>query len=256
MATKIQQLADEVSDIISSLPDHSIERILAAWDAGTKITKYNLIEISGVSGQKINGLMRIISSPNIDHRLLQSMITVARVTRIRSIKEANSVEMVWTGPGRVKTGIINTTPTIIELLRTADKSEKITIIDYRITHNAEGIIQELNARLQAGNKVEIIIDNSDTNTRELHKCFPKTLVSKPIIYTRHEKEHKSYKIHAKAIIIGSRSMLIGSANLTGLGTEVNFELGVLVRGPLVAKTSGLIEMMIKEGYFVRAGADG
>ena len=44
-------------------------------------------------------------------------------------------------------------------------------------------------------------------------------------------------------------MLIGSANLTELGTKVNFELGVLVTGPLVKTMLKLLNEMIDNKYF-------
>jgi len=44
-------------------------------------------------------------------------------------------------------------------------------------------------------------------------------------------------------------MLIGSANLTELGTEVNFELGVLIEGPLVKQMLRLLSEMKDAKYF-------
>ena len=44
-------------------------------------------------------------------------------------------------------------------------------------------------------------------------------------------------------------MLIGSANLTHYGTEVNFELGVLIHGPFVKEMQDLLEKMIEDKYF-------
>ena len=52
------------------------------------------------------------------------------------------------------------------------------------------------------------------------------------------------------IIIQDREMLVSSANLTELGTEVNFEMGLLVRGPIVKKMMSLVTKMIEDEYFV------
>ena len=45
-------------------------------------------------------------------------------------------------------------------------------------------------------------------------------------------------------------MLVSSANLTHLGTLVNFELGLWVKGPSVNKMSVLIKKMIEDEYFI------
>ena len=58
------------------------------------------------------------------------------------------------------------------------------------------------------------------------------------------------------IIVSDREMLVSSANLTELGTEVNFELGLRVRGPSVKKMLTLVRQMIAEEYFAEETSDG
>ena len=74
-------------------------------------------------------------------------------------------------------------------------------------------------------------------------------LTRPRILIRKEKESNFYKVHAKIIIIGNREMLLTSANLTELGTEVNFEMGLLVRGPIVNDMVLLLTKMINDKYF-------
>ena len=57
------------------------------------------------------------------------------------------------------------------------------------------------------------------------------------------------------LIIDDVKMLIGSANLTELGTEVNFELGVMISGPIVKTTLKLLKDMIADEYFEEDKAD-
>ena len=57
---KTQLLAREVLDIIYELPDKIVEKIILAWEDGTKIDKYNVTKITGVSGQKIYRLSRLL----------------------------------------------------------------------------------------------------------------------------------------------------------------------------------------------------
>ena len=74
-------------------------------------------------------------------------------------------------------------------------------------------------------------------------------MARPRIFIRKEKESKYCKMHAKVIIIDDVQMLIGSANLTKLGTEDNFELGVLINGPIVRTMLKLLNLMIADKYF-------
>ena len=146
----------------------------------------------------------------------------------------------------------STLPVVEEMLDSVVPGERVTIANYRITARANSIISRMNTLLEKGTHIDLIVDRDRQNRRELQKCFGKSL-RQPTVYTRRESEHESYKIHAKVIITGERRMLLGSANLTGLGTEVNFELGLLVTGPVVRKTYHLMQNMIRDGYFVRTG---
>ena len=75
-------------------------------------------------------------------------------------------------------------------------------------------------------------------------------MTQPKIYTRKQKDSKYYKIHAKVILIEDREMLVTSANLTHLGTLINFELGLSVKGPAVKKMRELVDKMIDKEYFL------
>ena len=84
---------------------------------------------------------------------------------------------------------------------------------------------------------------------KIWKCFSSIALAKPRIFQHYAKESKYFKVHAKVLIIDDVKMLIGSANLTELGTKVNFELGVLVTGPLVKTMLKLLNEMIDNKYF-------
>lgn len=247
---KIKELAEKVLGIIRDVPDANIEKLVSAWDSGITVTKYNLEEITGISGQKNLQLTLLVADPAIDQTVLKAMFVTGLEAKSRTSESTNEMEIVWTGPGRINAGVRSTKPVIEEMLKSAKQGEKVTIIDYRITSNAKSIVEELNSCLKDGVKVDLIVDKSRVNKGELRKCFAEKSLTKPTIYTRKDKESAFYKVHAKVIIIQDREMLVSSANLTELGTEVNFEIGLLVRGPIVKKMMVLIAKMIEEEYFV------
>ena len=248
---RIGETAEEVLDIIREMPDGALERLLDAWNEGRETTKHNLEEITGVSGEKTGSLARLVAEPRVSMDMLHAMLATGLKARSRSSAGENRVEMVWTGPSRISLGIRNTHPVIDEMLESATPEERITIVGYRITRGAGKILDRLNACLRSGVKVNIIMDRNRANLHEIDRCFPGKSLVRPTIYTRMGKEHKFYKVHAKVIIIGNRQALVSSANLTGLGTAVNFEIGLLVNGPVVEIMQSVIQRMISEEYFVR-----
>ena len=243
-------MADAILDIIRVLPDRAIKNLLDATDAGKEATKHNIEEITGVSGEKIGPLRRIIADPSTNREIFNAMLVTGLRAKSRHSRAADEVEIVWTGPSRISAGVRNTRPVIEEMLKSAQPGERVTIIDYKITSSAGRIVDELNACLRAGVKIDLIVDKNKANERELRRCFARKDLARPTIYTRKDSEPKFYKVHAKVIIVGCRKMLVSSANLTGLGTEVNFEIGLLVSGPTVKKMHSLIKRMIDEEYFV------
>lgn len=249
-SVNVTDLAEKVVGITQDIPYSNIQKLTSAWEYGIKVTKYNLEEITDMSGPKIRQLMLLVSDPAIDQSVLQAMFATCLVAKSHTSQNTNEMEIVWTGPGRINAGVRSTKPVIEEMLKSAKHGEKVIIIDYRITSNAESIVNELNTCLKTGVQIDLIIDKSRVNKNELRKCFAEKSLTKPTIYTRKDKESKFYKVHAKVIIIHDRQMLVSSANLTELGTEVNFELGLLVSGPIVKNMIALIMKMIDEEYFV------
>lgn len=244
-----KEITEKVFGLISDMAESHLEKLVSAWDSGTIVTKYNISEITSVSGQNAHRLMKLVADPNIDQKILHAtMVTGLEAKRLFS-RNDNRIEIVWTGPRSISAGIRSTKPVIEEMLRSTQPGEKVIIIGYRITSNAKSIINDLNSCLSKGIDIDIIVDKSKNNKHEMQKCFSEKGLTRPRIYTRKDKESQYYKVHAKVIIIHDRQMLVSSANLTELGTEVNFEIGLLVSGPIVKKMIALVTKMIDDEYF-------
>ncbi|MBT4325978.1 MAG: hypothetical protein HOD60_03595 [Candidatus Nitrosopelagicus sp.] len=241
--------AEKVAELVRDIPDNLLEILLTSWEKGETITKYNVERITGISGDVLLRLVSLIANPDIDDDTLYGMFAVGMGTKSIHEKNKNNLEIVWTGPRNISAGIRNTKPVIEEMLKSAKVDETVTIVDYMITSNAESIVDELKSCLNDGVKVDMILDNNSKNRMHLKKCFAEKSLTRPRILIRKEKESNFYKVHAKIIIIGNREMLLTSANLTELGTEVNFEMGLLVRGPIVNDMVLLLTKMINDKYF-------
>jgi phosphatidylserine/phosphatidylglycerophosphate/cardiolipin synthase-like enzyme len=241
--------AEKVAELVRDIPDNLLEILLASWGKGEKITKYNVERITGISGDILLRLVSLVANPDIDDDTLYGMFTVGMETKSMHEKNKNNLEIVWTGPHNISAGIRNTKPVIEEMLKSAKVDETVTIVDYMITSNAESIVDELKSCLNDGVKVDMILDNNSKNRKHLRKCFAEKSLNRPRILIRKKKESDFYKVHAKMIIVGNREMLVTSANLTELGTEVNFEMGLLVKGPIVNDMVLLLTKMIDDKYF-------
>jgi len=246
---KTKEISQKIFGIIEDLPDIAIEKFLNASFSETEITKYNIGEIIGISGERSNNLIALFTDPSLDKNIIKSMFVACLEARKKFRSTDNQIEIVWTGPVEIDSGVRNTKPVIEEMLKSAKPFEKITLVGYMITAKAEGIIHELHMCLERGVKVDMIMDYSETNQRVLRKCFSEKSLTPPKIYTRKQKDSEYYKIHAKIILIEDREMLVSSANLTHLGTLINFELGLSVKGPVVKKMRTLINKMIDDEYF-------
>ena len=253
---KTKDTARRTLEIIQDLPDSALEGLVSAWESGEKINKQNLEKITGITGEKNHRLYMLIGDTQEEHDTAMTMIVMGLEAKSKFAASRDDVEIVWTGPSRISAGVGNTKPVIHNMLKSAAPGERITIIDYVITSNAESIVEELNSCLADGVEIDLIVDKNSANQRQLKKCFAEKGLARPTIYTRKGEESEYYKVHAKVIIVSDREMLVSSANLTELGTEVNFELGLRVRGPSVKKMLALVRQMIAEEYFTEDTNDG
>ena len=247
---KTKEISQKIFGIIHDLPNDVIEKFLDVSFSEIVITKYNIGDLIGISAERANDLIGLFTDPALDKNVLKSMFVTGLDAKKKFASSQNLIEIVWTGPVEIDPGVRNTKPVIVKMLKSTQPHEKIILVDYMITAKAKDIIEELHLCLKRGVKVDMIIDNNTANQRELRKCFSEKSLTQPTIYTRKEKESKYYKIHAKVILIEDREMLVSSANLTHLGTLVNFELGLWVKGPSVNKMSVLIKKMIEDEYFI------
>lgn len=239
---KSTSLAKRIARIVESLPSDSVRRIVEREHS--EITKFNVSEIAELHGQKSEQMKKIIQELKSNKNPLIAIATALEAKELET--NDNEVQIVWTGPITLETGIRNTDSAMKEVIESAKTGETIVIVDYYITKSAGKIIELLKERIDDGVKVLMIIDENENNKTEIRKCFPKNSLQRPEIFTRREKG--KFKIHAK-IMIGGDMMLMTSANLTELGTQVNFELGMMITGSLTGKMRDIIDEMIDGGHF-------
>jgi hypothetical protein len=238
-----ERLARKIVEFFRDIPQESFQKILDS-DISS-IDKYNVTEKTGIAGPKGEDLAELLLKleKNADPKLVLAALMESNATHGSN----DEVEIVCTGPVRIDSQMLSTSSVMEEIIISAKPSEKIFLVDYVVTDGAKKIIGILNQKMNEGVRVVMIIDDNYENRIHLGKCFSEHSLRRPEIFTR--KESGKYKIHAKVLIAGSH-MLVTSANLTALGTEVNFELGIRTRGNVSKKMQRILEGMISEGHFI------
>ena len=167
-AEETESLAREILEIIHELPDTIIQKMLSAWGRDEKIDRYNIEEITGISGTKLGRITTLLEEQK-DHGTASAMFAAGLIAKSRYERQSDEVEIVWTGPQKIGTDVKRTEPTINQLLRSAKK--KVTIIDYRITSGAKEIIEQLNTCLDDGVEIDLIVDDDEKNRAHIRNVF-------------------------------------------------------------------------------------
>jgi cardiolipin synthase len=190
----------------------------------------------GMDPLLVEGFMKAwAKSPEVHGWQISSALKAA--ARAAALAEAaESINLVWTGP---KTGLIPIRKTEQAIREVIDESERGLFIVSYVFHNASSIVEGLNAAIERGVKVRILLESpiahggatSGDGLGAMHRSVPKAEL---YIWEPTEKAKTSgsfsASVHAKCAVADSLIAFVTSANLTSAAMERNMELGVLVRG--------------------------
>lgn len=188
-----------------------------------------LSEAVGLLGPKENALsVRALEAAWV-HAPEVTPIEVAAAIRaglrVRAdLQEAQSLELVWTGPS---TGLIPTRHTeqvMLEVIRSA-RSELIWIT--YVFHKADAVVGAIKDATAKGVDVRILID-AQAQPHAPHRLAE--AVPGASIFKWATSPMNAGAVHAKCAVADSAVAFITSANLTSAALEKNMELGILIRG--------------------------
>lgn len=156
---------------------------------------------------------------------------VARLLEDRS----GTVELVWTGPNTGLIPIRQTEQVLLELIDSAN--EDLFLVSY-VFFRALSIVKGLNAAVQRGVGVSILLESSSTvqgdSVGKLAEGVPgATIYVWDSSAKIHGEETVSASVHAKCAVADRKLAFVTSANLTSAALERNMELGLLIRGGTV-----------------------
>ncbi len=154
----------------------------------------------------------------------------------------NKVNVVVTGPEWMGGGVGSIETVIADLFKTA-KSE-LCISAYVIGNSSDLIFEWLENALQRGIKVKMLINRLDEQPFEVRGRLRNLLINYPHFTLYEFKSTENVDLHAKVISIDRKKALVGSSNLSKRGLISNFEMGLLVEGPVADTITNTLDKLV------------
>ncbi len=193
-------LANRARDVVPAPHHDAVDRLNAAWRA----------------------------TPN----LLGDAIALAIDSVLAAQQAADEpiVEVVVTGPDSPAVPVRLTSEVVRQLIDQA--TEQVMMVSYA-AYQMGSVIAALDAAVARGVRVNLILESAEnlTGGGGAHAYAKYRIYHWPL----DRRVPPEAKLHAKAVIIDGRDVLLTSANMTKAAYDKNIELGVLCRGGGVAQ---------------------
>jgi phosphatidylserine/phosphatidylglycerophosphate/cardiolipin synthase-like enzyme len=148
----------------------------------------------------------------------------------KEVASVATVDIVVTGPDSPVAPVRLTSEVVRQLI--AGAKERVTLVSYA-AYQVPAITAALDAVSARGVRVDLILESPE----HLDGGGGAAAYAKYRIYhwPADQREPPDAKLHAKAIIVDSRDVLLTSANMTNAAYDKNIELGILCRGGTTAR---------------------
>ena len=224
----MNELSDAIADVAGGLSDVHVRALAAAYSVAGGFSSGNAAKVKqAVPAPHHADVDRLnhkwAHQPNLDGGAIALALEAAE-SALR-LADVATVEVVVTGPDSLAAPVRLTSEVVRQLIDEA--VTRVTLVSFA-AYKVTSIIASLDSAVARGVSVALILESPEN----LEGGGGAKAYSKYRIYrwpTEH-REPPDAKLHAKAIIIDSRSVLLTSANMTTAAYDKNIELGVLCRG--------------------------
>lgn len=235
----MDDILNAIASIATTLHRDRIEAIASAAERSESPMEFNHWSSTFVIGAITELLVRLnrawAANPIFSGKEIAFGLRSAALTAT-TIGDAESINLVWTGP---KTGLIPTRNTEQAIKEVIDEASKNLFIVSYVFYNASSIVDGLNEATERGVSVRILLESSSEHggavsgdsIRAMHQAVPsaKLFIWNPVEKALAAGMHTAV-VHAKCAAADHRIAFVTSANLTSAAMERNMELGILVRG--------------------------
>jgi phosphatidylserine/phosphatidylglycerophosphate/cardiolipin synthase-like enzyme len=148
----------------------------------------------------------------------------------KQLEAMSSVDVVVTGPDSPDAPVRLTSEVVRQLIDGAH--QRVTLISFA-AYQVASILSALDAAATRGVRIDLILESPE----HLDGGGGAVAYAKYRTYQwpADRREPSDAKLHAKAVIVDSRDVLLTSANMTSAAYDKNIELGVLCRGGTTAQ---------------------
>lgn len=166
----------------------------------------------------------------------------------RRARDHPYVQVVVTGPDSPAVPVRLTSEVVCQLIDSASK--RVTLVSFA-AYQMKSVIEALDAAVKRGVAISLILESPEN----LEGGGGADAYAKYGVYEWpvDHREPPGAKLHAKAVIVDGRDVLLTSANMTAAAYDKNIELGVLCRGGDVARqVQAHFDALIGSGVLERA----
>lgn len=132
-----------------------------------------------------------------------------------------------------------------------ESRQNIYIVAYRLTVSLSSLIEKIEQALARGCNVGIVLDGIESNHPAERGRFEKLLKDYPNLsiwdFNGNSEDASRAMLHAKVIVCDRKKAIVGSANFSKNGLDMNHEMAVVLRGRTAATISKAIDQLISEG---------
>jgi len=161
-----------------------------------------------------------------------SSIALALETALiaKRVAATATVEVVVTGPDSPEAPVRLTSEVVRQLIGSA--RQRVTLISYA-AYQVPSIIAALDQAAARGIRIDLILESPEY----LEGGGGASAYAKYRVYQwpTAQREPPDAKLHAKAVVVDGRDVLLTSANMTNAAYDKNIELGVMCRGGATAQ---------------------
>lgn len=155
-------------------------------------------------------------------------------------RDAQTVELVWTGPETGESPFRRTEQAILQLLDSAQK--RITLVSFAV-YSIPNVAKSLVKAAKRGVKLTVIVETPDKlggeNDYDTLRALGREVESCSSVYYWPKEQRKLSEtnkpgiLHVKCAVADGEWLFLSSANLTQQAFTINMELGMLVRGGMI-----------------------
>ena len=226
-------LADAVVAIVEELGDAHVRSLASAYRSAGAASPDNAAAVRqalpAAHREHVDPLNRAWAS---SQDIAGPSVALALETALAAKTSAAtiSVDVVVTGPDSPAAPVRLTSQVVRQLIDSAQ--QRVTMVSYA-SYQMPTIIAALDAAVGRGVRVDLILESPEN----LDGGGGAAAYAKYRVYhwPTDQRDPPDAKLHAKAVIVDSRDVLLTSANMTNAAYDKNIELGLLCRGGTTAR---------------------